>query len=165
MVKPFIYFFLFLYSLTFVHDTCYLTVITSEQLAVLWGGLEYHLAKKLMHRIERLEPLIHIIEELLPSTKHHLDRVYQEALSFAKAYRSEQLTELPDIRELDFVLFKTEAIFRKPFCFLIRAINCGNRKNGVTFLSELVCDFFLLQLFYLLDLWLDLSCVGCSPYT
>jgi hypothetical protein len=55
-------------------------------LVIFCSAHEYLLAEKLLHWLQEFQITVDVIEEILPSTKPTLNRLFQQVLSFAKAY-------------------------------------------------------------------------------
>ena len=58
------------------------------QLVIFCSAHEYLLAEKLLHWLQEFQITVDFIEDILPSTKPTLNRLFQQVLSFAKAYES-----------------------------------------------------------------------------
>ena len=76
------------HPLTTLLPPLYFPFPISPQLVVYCSGWQYIMAERLLHWLQEFQTTVDVIEEVLPSTKPHLNRLFSQVLSFPKAYES-----------------------------------------------------------------------------
>ena len=66
----------------------FFSYLLTPQLVIFCSAHEYLLAEKLLDWLQGFQITVDVIEDILPSTKPFLNRLFQQVLSFAKAYES-----------------------------------------------------------------------------
>ena len=68
---------------------------------ILWSAHEFILAENLLHWLQEFQITVTTIEDILPSTKPYLNRLFSQVLSFAKAYQSKLVYNILVLRSIE----------------------------------------------------------------
>ena len=95
------------------------------------------MAENLLHWLQEFQITVTTIEDLLPPTKPHLDRLFDQVLSFAKAYESERKRHCAQKYILMFVV--SVYTWCLPIVYIIMILQSGRVQYSPTCTRTCLC--------------------------